>query len=1013
MGLNDGWVLVPAGTAVIVLAWWSGRRLAGRWAVDRDITQLVHQDPAARVLAFTRLVPQRHDPTVDRVLGLRVETETDDAARAGYEHAQGPRTIASSRSGHQARTQKLGIVLADAALIAGLIILTWKIGVRSTDLIGQPKGGDALEHVAWTRTMMLQFPHVLWNPYWYGGMPSLISTYPLLYNMMIAGIVTVGGLSIQRAMVGAAAVAYFIMVASLYGFVRVIAKSRLAAAIAGLVLLGVPALWQPTLQFGEYPRFTGMALGCTATWLAASHAMKPTRTRFCASVLVIGVAFATHFATAAIGGLQVVAVLACVPTLPIRDRLRRAGIAAIAIGGVAAWVLLPSLIGVRAYYIVPQTVLLRGPPTPWRDLVYPGGRPLDLRAFSPVLLPLAFLLLGSVLFLIRRPARPFWEAPSAAWAERRAHFAPTLGATVAMLIIVACCLAYVFVGNVTNLKLNLHGVYPPDMLSYAAWPMAAVIGVLLGALLRQPRTHGRATWQLPVVAGTVAASVASLVVVTPLLAQGAFSYDALANATAPVLPSATVPPQFRVAIADGIETGWINALTSIPEINGPASQEELNIDNTAWVQNEIGNPTSLPVAQFVAQWNALRWIQAGGQSDDTLYRHNPDIYRLLGSSKDTSYRTYEVRDPRPVLEATNAPPALVIGYSAPRQLKYDLVYRSLALVDDGPDQVIPIEGKAYIDDYTLRELEQFPILVLYGFETHDTAKAARLLNAYVRAGGGVVADVAGEPELATRLAALGAPLPVASWAPTELAGSWDFTATSASPFTRGIDVTKFAPALFAHTQPYLVDVAQRTASSAQVVLASAGRPVVIAGRFGAGTVVESGLNLPYHDMVNSNTTEASLLARLIDLARDQAWTSNRAKYSNVVMTGDSDGLDVESAKGVLFRATDSPDWNVSVDGRPVTAYPAGPDYIYVPLGATTGGRHVAFRYRPSRSEWAAIAITTGTVLVLALYLFDVPVAPIDRWRRVLRDRVRYLTVRRSTPREPVAGHGWRSGESTS
>jgi hypothetical protein len=120
------------------------------------------------------------------------------------------------------------------------------------------------------------------------------------------------------------------------------------------------------------------------------------------------------------------------------------------------------------------------------------------------------------------------------------------------------------------------------------------------------------------------------------------------------------------------------------------------------------------------------------------------------------------------------------------------------------------------------------------------------------------------------------------------------------------------------------------------------------------------------------------------VVRNRAWTIGRPAYNDVVMTGDSDRVAVESSKGVLFRATDSPDWNVTVDGRPVTAYPAGPDYMYVPLDTGVGGREtVGFRYQPSLTEWAAIAISTGTLLVLALYLFDVPTR-IDRWIRPLR-----------------------------
>jgi hypothetical protein len=48
--------------------------------------------------------------------------------------------------------RRAGALLADAGLLGGLLVLTWWIGVRSTDFTGSPKGWDAVDHAATVQT---------------------------------------------------------------------------------------------------------------------------------------------------------------------------------------------------------------------------------------------------------------------------------------------------------------------------------------------------------------------------------------------------------------------------------------------------------------------------------------------------------------------------------------------------------------------------------------------------------------------------------------------------------------------------------------------------------------------------------------------------------------------------------------------------------------------------------------------------------------------------------------------
>ena len=873
-----------------------------------------------------------------------------EAARQAFAPGDVAAARRAGRDGHPTAPQRAGAVLADTGLVAGLLLLTWWIGIRSTGFTGLPKGGDALDHAATIRLLMDNFPHLLWNDAWFGGMPSVPGLYPSGYALMIAAIVTASGTSIQHAMVVCGAAAYLVMAGSLYGFVRAIARSRMAAVLAGLLVLAVPALWHPSLQVGEYPRLTAMAFGYLATFIAALHTNKPSRLRFTAAVVLTAVAFANHPVTGGLGALQVLGVLVFVPYKPLRDRLRTAGAAAAALGGLAAWLYLPNLIGIHTYYILPQARFTSSTANTaaFGYLLHPGNH--SLTAFSPVLLPLALLLTGIAAIIARR-LRPgtdgrFWRA---------------LGAAAAMMIVAVCILGYAFAGWLTHANVELVGIYPTDMFSYAAWPLAAVSGMLIAGLLSLLPEPERGWWSVPAFAAAYAGAIACLVAMIPIIGVSAFAYQQQANAVAPLLPGSNGTGQYRVGLTDQTESSWVNLFTRTPEIGGPFNQGAFNLDYMVWVQGVVMNPPTVAEAKFTAQWNALRWIEVG-PSQQGFYQHNPETFRYVGSSG--SYRNYEVRQPSPILAATNAPPVLVIGpYD-----RYNLVLRSLAITDDGPSRVIPVQGASYIDDYSLAELEQFPALFLYGFQAHDPAKAARLIRAYVRLGGGLIADVAGDDQLAAQLASDGAPLPARYWAETEVHNRWRFQKPH-TPLTRGIDLNGFSPALYAGTQPYLVEAAQELAPGSEVALQSGSHPLVVTEAAGLGLVIESGINLPYHDAVFSNATESSLLARMIQVATARWRAQGQPAQEAVVLATDSAQLQVGTARGVLFKVTDAPDWHATVDGHAVPTYPAGPGYMYVRLPpGLRAPATLVFRYRPSTIEWVSIVLSVLTGLALLAFL---------------------------------------------
>jgi hypothetical protein len=153
-----------------------------------------------------------------------------------------------------------------------------------------------------------------------------------------------------------------------------------------------------------------------------------------------------------------------------------------------------------------------------------------------------------------------------------------------------------------------------------------------------------------------------------------------------------------------------------------------------------------------------------------------------------------------------------------------------------------------------------------------------------------------------------------------------------------------------------------------MTLGSGPGTLIAAEAAGHGLVIESGINLPYHDAVFANATESALLARMIQTAtvRWRAWSPSA--QATAVLGADSARIQAGPAGGVLFKQTDTPDWHATVDGHAAVTYPAGPGYIYVPLAPgirAPGTATVEFRYQLSATEWASIAgsILTGLVLL--------------------------------------------------
>jgi 6-pyruvoyl-tetrahydropterin synthase related domain len=836
---------------------------------------------------------------------------------------------------------------SDMLLLAALALL---LGARAHAFSGFPKGYDAFGHVSKVHLILSTFPHVNWNEAWYMGVPSFRGSYPPLYHLLIAVLVWASGASISRAIVLVGAVCVLVQTLAVYGTVRVVVSNRLAALTAGLLWVISPTLWSQLARDGFYPRMLGLAFACLAVFGAVLHVRRPTRLRFVGTMLAVGASLSSHPIAGLSTAVVVGALLLAAPGLDRPARLRRAAGIVAAVSGLAAYFYLPFVVGYQS-----QLPFAPGKAMPLAELVKPVHRSA-IDSLPPVMLVLA-IALGAFALLRHRRLR---GSPGASRYDWPLRVGAVCGAASLAWLVYAISGSFAFLN-----RHDIYGLQPKDVLIYMAWMLSIAVGVLFGAMLGD---EGIARpWPRQTIAVAVPVAVLLCLAVTvPQLPHAKVDFDTAATrAKMDLLPPDATGHAYRIGAAiDGV-TEWLNAVTLTPQIRGYQSQAILHLDWQHWLEASLKQPTFSPqIRDFLFDWNAVRWIYAGpGQdliapvaADRTLF----EPVASLGGKRPLA--TFRYRGAGPILSATSAATVLVIGDDA----SYDRVLRSLAPSDTDSQRVIPVRGGPFLDAYTPAQLRGFEEVMLYGAGAHDPAQAAALLSAYVGSGGGLVVEAGTPSSFSAELARqAGGPIPVAGWAETRLGPEWGFQAAPGS-LADGLDLTRFGPPRSSAGVPWVVAAGTRVRPGASAVISAGSRPVVVTERFGSGSVVWSGLDLPSLVTQEGNATESALMARLL-LAAARAGSGTLAAGTVSYRNPESRGVRVRSGSGVLFKENETRNWHAFVDGAPAPIYRAGPDMMFVPLDPKEGPVTVDFRFGLTPEERLGFGLTFLTLLVLALY----------------------------------------------
>lgn len=388
--------------------------------------------------------------------------------------------------------------------------------------------------------------------------------------------------------------------------------------------------------------------------------------------------------------------------------------------------------------------------------------------------------------------------------------------------------------------------------------------------------------------------------------------------------------------------------------------------------NEYGNPRTL---NGLADWFGTKYVYLR-PNEDPIETYQQAGWELVYEQSDLQLW----RDPTApdMASVTTRPVVLLIG--KPETDSYMTVFR---LANDGMlpyDQALLVEGRPRIDTYSADEMRAFDAIILYGYDYRDGRKAWDTLASYVKQGGSLFVDTGWEywiPEWEFETAPEVLPVDRLTWTNYGPATSFELGAPDISG---NIDVSLFKPLIWEGT-PWALSGAEASdvRDWGRVVLSTGGRPLVVAGKYGLGKVVWSGMNLIGHARYGDpSPEEIRLVGNLVRWLADVG--SGDELQTPIIRRRDPDHLilSFSPAPGdvawLLWRESYYPNWHAyewdESGEREIPIYRSGPGLMLMPVRSTSAGVSVHLEWVASWTERMALSTSVVGVLLLLAFFLD-------------------------------------------
>jgi len=448
-------------------------------------------------------------------------------------------------------------------------------------------------------------------------------------------------------------------------------------------------------------------------------------------------------------------------------------------------------------------------------------------------------------------------------------------------------------------------------------------------------------------------------------------------------------PYYNIAkeVSDHIEGGALTRIDVSPNLGGimeavPIASNVSQV-NTYFFQGSLirpwwgyqagvfygplGGRTEL---RTLVRWFGVRYVVIS-DSFDPVWKYENNSFTEIWHKEAIHLLSYD--NATTLVSVGNQPTVLFIG--SEKLNAYEQVFRVTVMSGMDPEEAYLVHGTSYVDDYSLDELRKFDALVLHGYDYHESTAAWNLLRDYVANGGGLLIETGWQyanPDWSNPN--IPEPCPVGKTGWTNYGKDWHFSYTNIS-ITNEIDFNSFSPPIWGE-DPWSFSISdnQSVRNWAFPILWNNGHPIIVAGNYGEGRVVWSGMNLIPHANGNENREECRLFAKMLKwvISRESITNFNHKVIRNIPEEVVISILDADRRTNVLFREAYFYNWQAYVQKGgaevQVKIYKAGPDLMLVRLPPETNPPFtVVFKYEKSVVEWCGISITVVSLFVLMVY----------------------------------------------
>lgn len=369
-----------------------------------------------------------------------------------------------------------------------------------------------------------------------------------------------------------------------------------------------------------------------------------------------------------------------------------------------------------------------------------------------------------------------------------------------------------------------------------------------------------------------------------------------------------------------------------------------------------GNYTPTEVDEY-AKWFGTKYSILSSEADvEAISRYQKDKWLDL---TDSGAIIKEFKSSPGTVNISNKPTILFIGKED--NIGYESALQIFIKGVVSYDDALVVKGKENIDDYSAKELSNFNVVLLRGYQYKNKEKAWFILEDYVSSGGSLFIDTGWQfvnkdwgagPDNNGKYQTVSLPLPSpvknASWG--GIGTSWVNASLSTGVGT-GLSLDKFgAPKWEDKAWGMALANKKDLLPWAEAVISSKDMIVVAKGKYGEGRVVWSGMNLFSHAFDKDSEEEYKFLNKIFDylIVKKEYQQGSYTASWNYPDEVDFDLGQVPPDSFLYFAETYMPYWKAYLEDAgkksSLQIYSAGPRFMAVKLPSNSSGRKLVFRY---------------------------------------------------------------------